>query len=42
MQQSRWDQKGEYMRSAAISRVESGNTPLIYPTGGKQQCFAGV
>lgn len=35
IQQPRWDQKGEYVRSAATSPAESGNKPLICPTGGK-------
>lgn len=38
-QPSGWDQEGEYVRSAAISLVESGSTPLIYPTGGKTAKF---
>lgn len=38
-QPSDWDQEGEYVRSAAISLVESGSTPLIYPTGGKTAKF---
>lgn len=39
IQQSGWDQEGEYVRSAAISLVGSGSTPLICPTGGKRAMF---
>jgi len=39
IQQSRWHQKGGYVRSAAISLVESSGTSLICPTGGKIAMF---